>query len=278
MLQSRWLAAAAGLIVGLVIAANWSGRWPTVAVHATATHGQENFAIATGPIGRRHRSGLYPRLFDRRTEGGRAQSADRQIHVVLRAQHAQDLTDSAHQEPRYRDGHRHGRHAPGQARARSAARSSTSPNSPADRSWPTAFPGRPVASKPRCRSKGSLSRWTASVSDASGPFELSGRASNATPACRPPAAVLQCGSGVNWGFHGVFASLSRRRRRANHGQRHQREVAEGTSIAALLAELDVPRPGRGRSESGVDSPRPTRRASAGEPGDRLEVVTLVGGG
>ena len=33
------------------MAANVAGLWPQIPVHASATHGQENFAIATGPIG-----------------------------------------------------------------------------------------------------------------------------------------------------------------------------------------------------------------------------------
>ena len=51
MLQSRWACAFLGMIVGAVVAANVAGLWPQISVHATATHGQENFAIATGPIG-----------------------------------------------------------------------------------------------------------------------------------------------------------------------------------------------------------------------------------
>ncbi|HTU25924.1 MAG TPA: hypothetical protein VMF30_11035, partial [Pirellulales bacterium] len=50
-LGSRWVCAALGMIVGAVVTANVVGWWPQIPVHATATHGQENFAIATGPIG-----------------------------------------------------------------------------------------------------------------------------------------------------------------------------------------------------------------------------------
>ena len=33
-----------------MVATNVAGLWPQTPVHATATHGQDNFAIATGPV------------------------------------------------------------------------------------------------------------------------------------------------------------------------------------------------------------------------------------
>ena len=39
----------AGVLVGLVV----SSQWPQIPLHATATHGQETFAIATGPVDER---------------------------------------------------------------------------------------------------------------------------------------------------------------------------------------------------------------------------------
>ena len=50
MLQSRWTCLGLGIVIGAVVAANIAGLWPQTPVHASATHGQENFAIATGPI------------------------------------------------------------------------------------------------------------------------------------------------------------------------------------------------------------------------------------
>jgi hypothetical protein len=50
MAQSRWSWLAAGLLAGLVIGLNVAGLWPQVPVHAVATHGQDTFAIATGPV------------------------------------------------------------------------------------------------------------------------------------------------------------------------------------------------------------------------------------
>ena len=39
-----------GLVVGLVGGVILAGRWPQVPVYAVATHGQDNFAICTGPM------------------------------------------------------------------------------------------------------------------------------------------------------------------------------------------------------------------------------------
>jgi len=45
---ASWLAIGFG--VGLVVGLNVAGLWPQIPVHATATHGQENFAICTGNV------------------------------------------------------------------------------------------------------------------------------------------------------------------------------------------------------------------------------------
>jgi len=50
MAQSRWSWLAAGLLAGLVVGLNVAGLWPQMPVHAVGTHGQDNFAIATGPV------------------------------------------------------------------------------------------------------------------------------------------------------------------------------------------------------------------------------------
>ena len=39
-----------GLAAGLVVGLNVAGLWPQVPLHAVATHGQDNFAICTGPM------------------------------------------------------------------------------------------------------------------------------------------------------------------------------------------------------------------------------------
>lgn len=47
-MRSRLGFLSAGLIAGLVIGLNLQGVWPSMPLHATATHGQENFAVCTG--------------------------------------------------------------------------------------------------------------------------------------------------------------------------------------------------------------------------------------
>ena len=48
--QSRptWLAI--GAVLGLIVGLNLSGVWPSIPLHATATHGLDKFAIATGLV------------------------------------------------------------------------------------------------------------------------------------------------------------------------------------------------------------------------------------
>lgn len=57
-----------------------------------------------------------------------------------------------------------------------------------------------------------------------------------------------------------------------------REVASGTSIAALLAELELAPPQVAVEVNLKLIPRGRHAEHRLEPGDRLEVVTLVGGG
>ncbi len=45
---ASWLSI--GFAVGLVVGLNVAGYWPQIPVHASATHGQDNFAIATGLV------------------------------------------------------------------------------------------------------------------------------------------------------------------------------------------------------------------------------------
>ena len=46
----KWKYLTIGAIAGLVIGLNLRGIWPNIPLHATATHGYDNFAIATGLI------------------------------------------------------------------------------------------------------------------------------------------------------------------------------------------------------------------------------------
>jgi hypothetical protein len=48
--KSRPACIAAGLALGLVVGLNVQGLWPTPPLHASATHGLDKFAIATGLV------------------------------------------------------------------------------------------------------------------------------------------------------------------------------------------------------------------------------------
>ncbi len=61
-----------------------------------------------------------------------------------------------------------------------------------------------------------------------------------------------------------------------NGQR--RELAEGTTIAGLLTELDVKQPHVAVEVNLEVVPRAQHAQTTLQDGDRLEVVTLVGGG
>lgn len=58
----------------------------------------------------------------------------------------------------------------------------------------------------------------------------------------------------------------------------QREVADGTTIAGLLRELDVTQPHVAVEVNLEVVPRARHGETVLRNGDRLEVVTLVGGG
>jgi len=58
----------------------------------------------------------------------------------------------------------------------------------------------------------------------------------------------------------------------------RREVAEGTTISALLRELDVTQPHVAVEVNLEVVPRARHAETTLGNGDRLEVVTLVGGG
>jgi hypothetical protein len=48
--KSRPACVGAGMVIGLVIGLNIQGLWPSVPLHAAATHGLDKFAIATGLV------------------------------------------------------------------------------------------------------------------------------------------------------------------------------------------------------------------------------------
>lgn len=57
-----------------------------------------------------------------------------------------------------------------------------------------------------------------------------------------------------------------------------RDISDGTTIAALLRELDVAQPHVAVEVNLEVVPRARHAETVLRPGDRLEVVTLVGGG
>ena len=101
MLQSRWACLFLGIIIGAVVGANVGGLWPQIPVHATATHGQENFAIATGPIGIDVEAVYILDYLTGELKAAVAEFADRQVHVVLRIQHHQGPGHRRGKNPRY---------------------------------------------------------------------------------------------------------------------------------------------------------------------------------
>lgn len=48
--KSRPLLWSVGVVVGLVVGLNIKGLWPSIPLHATATHGLDKFAICTGLV------------------------------------------------------------------------------------------------------------------------------------------------------------------------------------------------------------------------------------
>jgi len=50
MLNSRGVWLVTGVVLGAVLGLCSAGVWPQVPLHAVATHGQDSFAIATGPV------------------------------------------------------------------------------------------------------------------------------------------------------------------------------------------------------------------------------------
>jgi hypothetical protein len=50
LIKTRPASLATGAVLGLVIGLNIQGIWPSVPLHASATHGLEKFAIATGVV------------------------------------------------------------------------------------------------------------------------------------------------------------------------------------------------------------------------------------
>jgi hypothetical protein len=50
LIRTRPASLASGVVLGLIIGLNIQGIWPSVPLHASATHGLDKFAIATGLV------------------------------------------------------------------------------------------------------------------------------------------------------------------------------------------------------------------------------------
>jgi hypothetical protein len=50
LFRSRWAYLGFGVVLGLILGLNLEGLWPSAPLHASATHGIDKFAIATGTV------------------------------------------------------------------------------------------------------------------------------------------------------------------------------------------------------------------------------------
>jgi hypothetical protein len=102
MANSRAAWMIVGLAVGIVIGLNLAGWWPQVPVHAVATHGQDNFAIATGPLDE-NVEGLF--VLDAITgdlKGAAMNIQTRRFNTWYEYNVARDLPGSGGKAPQYR--------------------------------------------------------------------------------------------------------------------------------------------------------------------------------
>ncbi len=102
MANSRisWLVG--GLAVGLIVGLNVSGWWPQVPVHAVATHGQDNFAIATGVLDE-NVEGIF--VLDAITgdlKGAAMNIQTRRFNTWYEYNVSRDLQTAGSKNPRYR--------------------------------------------------------------------------------------------------------------------------------------------------------------------------------
>lgn len=98
--RSAWLVV--GLAIGLIVGLNLSGWWPQVPVHATATHGQDNFAIATGVLDE-NVEGIF--VLDSVTgelKGAAMNIQTRRFNTWFEYNVARDLQASGAKNPQYR--------------------------------------------------------------------------------------------------------------------------------------------------------------------------------
>jgi hypothetical protein len=100
--KSRATYLALGLGLGLLVGLNLQGIWPHEPIHATATHGEENFAVATGYVDEENEAMFFLDFF---TGELRAAVPNRQNGTFLSFfQHniSKDFEDSQAKNPKYR--------------------------------------------------------------------------------------------------------------------------------------------------------------------------------
>lgn len=117
MFKSRQAWLVLGLVLGSIVGLNVAGIWPQIPVHATATHGQDGFAIATGPLSNDIEA-VY--VLDYLTGDLKAAVLNLQTAKFLTAYQynvSKDLGGPNGKSPALCDGHGRGRSAPRRPRA-----------------------------------------------------------------------------------------------------------------------------------------------------------------
>ena len=277
MFQSRWSCVVLGIVIGAVVAANVSGLWPQIPVHASATHGQENFAIATGPIGVDVEV-VY--ILDYLTGELKAAALNLQTAKFMSFfEHniSKDFPVSG-KNPHYlmvtgmADMRKGGQGQLGSSIVYVAEYTS-------GQIMAYGLPWTASRAKRWNRSKGSSFRWTAS-SFGPRPFATEApRFLAPSDACRPRgrASTMPLGrEGVNSRRFFLFLCVVDGVQITVNGK--PRKCPPATTIAELLADLELPPPQVAVEVNLELIPRGRHAEHRLEPGDRLEVVTLVGGG
>lgn len=102
MANSRTLWMLAGLALGLVVGLNVVGVWPQVPIHAVATHGQDNFAIATGPLDENVEAIFVLDSVTGDLKGAAMNVQSRQFNTWYEYNVSRDLPVSGSKNPQYR--------------------------------------------------------------------------------------------------------------------------------------------------------------------------------
>ena len=261
--QYRWLIAVGiGLVGGLIL----SGLWPNTPLYAVATDRVETFAMATGPVDTESRpstSSISSPAISRPWCWGNSRHVDRLLP-------RQRLRRSGHrpaEEPQVSDGH-------GLVALRRGGGSRQQPSSAmcyvaevtSGKVAAYAIPGRPRCMPPASCRAGSCVRSASPASAKS-------------PARAPPPCPAPCNARRAKGRQ----SSSNRRRRTQatmqvtvNGQ--SRQVADGATSRRIVGRIAA-----GGKPVAVEVnlelvPRQRHAQHRLAEGDRLEIVTLVGGG